>query len=275
MEIIDAHLHVWVTDDPKYPIDGTLMAPPKASAPVELLFEHMKANGIERAVLVQPSHYAYDNRYLADCLDRYPGVLAGVALVDPVPADAPDRLRHWIEDRGIRGVRLHPHRTVEADAWLYNGTADPFWETAVGLDIPVCFLMVPSNAAAIRRAVERFPDATIVIDHFGSPDKGEGTLEENFRTVAQLAEHPRAYCKVSGFPVASKTDYPHEDTHILAEIALDAFGPQRLMWGTDFPHIIRRCGYDRCLALTRDLLGLSDADREWILGRTARTLWFS
>ena len=69
-------------------------------------------------------------------------------------------------------------------------------------------------------------------------------------------------------------DYPFEDTHGAFHKIYDAFGPQRLMWGTDFPHVIRDLGYGRALDLFREHMDfLSDEDKEWVLGKTALSVW--
>ena len=103
--IVDSHLHVWSDDFERYPfaegrkeIDG---------APVELLNRTMEEAGVDRAVIVQPIHYLYDNRCLIDCLHRFPGKFAGVALVDRHAPDAPDQLQRLVEEHGFRRRPCH------------------------------------------------------------------------------------------------------------------------------------------------------------------------
>jgi len=103
--IIDTHLHVWSGDFEKYPF-----APDRKEAdpaPVELLLAVMGAAAVDRAVLVQPIHYLYDNRYAADCLRRFPDRLAVVGLIDQKAPDAPDQLEQLVQEDGFGGLRIH------------------------------------------------------------------------------------------------------------------------------------------------------------------------
>ncbi len=91
--IIDPHLHVWSDDEARYPFPGG--RPPEGGASVELLNETMANAGVDKAVIVQPKHYGFDNRYIADCLKRFPGKFAAVGLVDPTAPTRPAAWRNW------------------------------------------------------------------------------------------------------------------------------------------------------------------------------------
>jgi L-fuconolactonase len=105
--IIDPHVHVW-KHDPKYPFAEGAHVPDRDATP-EMLLDLMKANGVSKTVIIQVIHYKYDNRYLADVLERYLGTFQGVCRVDPLSPDAPDHLSQLVE-QGFRGIRLSPGR---------------------------------------------------------------------------------------------------------------------------------------------------------------------
>src|SRR5215468_7108687 len=101
--IIDPHVHVW-KHDPAFPFAPGANVPAR-DAPPETLLELMKANGVERTVIIQVIHYRYDNSYLASVLKRYPGTFQGVCRVDPLDPAAPDHLSA-LSAQGFRGVRI-------------------------------------------------------------------------------------------------------------------------------------------------------------------------
>ncbi len=101
--IIDPHLHVWSDDEETYPY---IASRPRQPGSAEFLLETMAKSGVEKSVIVQPIHYLFDNRYVADCLKRYPGRFAAQALVDPTTPEAPDELERLIKEEGFGGILL-------------------------------------------------------------------------------------------------------------------------------------------------------------------------
>jgi predicted TIM-barrel fold metal-dependent hydrolase len=92
--------------------------------------------------------------------------------------------------------------------------------------------------------------------------------------LLDLARFPRVFVKISHTWNVSKEDYPYRDTHAQVKRIYDAFGPERLMWGTDWPMVEQKCGYAKALAIVRDELKfLTAEDKEWILGKTVLKLW--
>src|SRR5260370_9863854 len=101
--ILDSHVHVWKRD-PRFPWAKETTKPPENDAAPEMLLELMKANGIERTVIIQSIHYRWDNSFLADVRKRYRGTFQGVARVNPEDAAAPDHLSKLVTERGFKGV---------------------------------------------------------------------------------------------------------------------------------------------------------------------------
>jgi predicted TIM-barrel fold metal-dependent hydrolase len=94
------------------------------------------------------------------------------------------------------------------------------------------------------------------------------------KKLLALADYPRVFVKISHLWSLSAEKYPYKDTYDLVKRVYDAFGPKRLMWGTDWPIVEKYCGYAKALALYREELGfLTAEDRRWILGGTALKLW--
>jgi predicted TIM-barrel fold metal-dependent hydrolase len=232
----------------------------------------MDASGVSQAVLVQPSLYGFDNSYIADCVRQYPNRLAAVGMVDVEAVDACERLAFWVRERGIRGLRIAPLLPSQADVLCHAGMAR-VWDQAAWLDIPICLLLTPSHIGDLHRLIRDCPGTKVVVDHLGRPDRGQSNLEVAIQPLLSLAQYPAVYVKVSGLPVISQEPYPHADAFPLIQSVYECFGPHKMMWATDFPHILDQCGYANALAMVHQFPFLTGEDREWVLGKTAQTLW--
>jgi len=271
--IIDSHLHVWSDDESLYPYGEVSRPETGARASVELLNEHMAEAGVEKAVIVQPIHYLYDNRYVADCLARFPGRFAAVCLVDPKEPAAPDQLEELVRGRGFGGMRLHLSRQEDPSA-LAASDQDPLWRRVEELSVCLIVLGRATELPALEPIVDRFPDVKVVLDHLGGPPVGEEPTHPLLGNVLRMARYPNVYVKVSNMNRISKVPYPHRDTHDMVRRIYDAFGPERLMWGTDFPHVLTAGGYVHALELVRDELDfLTNEDKDWLFSRTVRKVW--
>ena len=271
--IIDSHLHVWSDDESLYPYGEVSRPETGDRASVELLNEHMAEAGVEKAVIVQPIHYLYDNRYVADCLARFPGRFAAVCLLDPKEPAAPDQLEELVRGRGFGGMRLHLSRQEDPSA-LAASDQDPLWRRVEELNVCLIVLGRAAELPALEPIVYRFPGVKVVLDHLGGPPVGEETTHTLLGNVLRMARYPNVYVKVSNMNRMSKVPYPHRDTHEMVRRIYEAFGPERLMWGTDFPHVLDAGGYVRALELVRDELDfLTNEDKYWLFSGTVRKVW--
>lgn len=272
MDAIDTHLHVWSGDFARYPFaEGRRETEP---APVELLNKVMHAAGVTRAVIVQPIHYLYDNRYVADCLRQFPGRLAAIGLVDQKAPDAADRLERLVREEGFSGLRIHLKSRVDDPSEWATADQDPLWRKAEELGACFCVHGPCDHLPAVQPIVARFPGVPVILDHIGGAPTDEEPPYPRLRKVLDLAALPNVYVKLTPQAGRSREPYPHRDTFATFQRILEAFGPDRLMWGTNFPGVLRSTGYVRALEMFRVHAGfLSDSDREWVLHRTAEKVW--
>ena len=270
--IIDTHLHVWTDDYDQYPFAEGRKATEAATA--EMLIETMDEAGVDRAVIVQPIHYLYDNRYVADCLKRFPGKFAAIGLVDRKAPDAPEQLERLVREDGFGGLRIHLSKPDDPAEWAAPDQ-HPIWEKAA--ELGACFIShgPASLLPAIEPIIARFPQVKISLDHNGgAPPNEEDTDRPLLNIVVGLARYPNVHIKLSPQSHRSEMDFPHPDTFDLYHRLYDTYGPQRLMWGTNYPGVMRSMGYGPALELFRDHLDfLNDEDREWIFHRTAESVW--
>ncbi len=232
--------------------------------PVEALLFHMERTGVAQAALIQYMGNS-DNRYLVDVIDAHPGRFAA-AMVVPSDDDGA-AIRAWAE-QGISGIRLLAN--------FRSGGSDPLahWRTAAELDLVVSVFSRPDilQSAEFSEALRLFPNLSMVIEHLGGAQAD--TDLDTFATVTALAQHENLTIKLPGFGEFCHLPCPFQDVPPFAELTLEAFGPQRVMWGSDWPPVSSREGYDNSLEFPLDYLsGLSADERAWIFGKTAQKVW--
>lgn len=273
MPVIDTHMHVWSLDWEQFPFsppEATAKRPEESNTAEEVV-EVMGRHAVDFMVLVQVRYYGWDNRYVADCLRRYPGKFAAQGLIDPRDPNAADRLTYWMKEHGFAGMRLSPSYDQQPE-WLNSRASDPLWRRAEELGAVFNFLIREEQIPQLEEIATRFPGVPVVVDHMGYPDvAGETT------NLLRLARLPNVTVKVTEFYNHSKTKtYPYADVLPMVRRVYDAFGPQRLMWGTGFVRGERvgRIPYGQELELIRERVPFfTPEDQEWILGRTALKLW--
>ncbi len=267
--IIDPHVHVWKRD-PRYPWAKETAHPPEKDATPEMLLEQMRANGVAKTVIIQVIYYRWDNSYAADVLRRYPQYFRGVARVNPESPAAPDDLSRLVEEQGFQGVRLSPAETAAGD-WIRGPLMAPLWKRCADLKASMNILTGTSRLPDVAALVEKFPGLTVVIDHMADCPADR---PDELKKLLALARYPLVFVKVSHTWSVSKQPYPYRDAQEQVKHLYDAFGPQRLMWGTDWPMVEPLCDYARALAMVRnEMKFLTEEDKSWMLSRTVQRVW--
>ena len=269
--IIDTHLHVWSDDAERYPFaEGRTQV---GGGSVELLNQTMDEVGVDKAVIVQPIYYLFDNRYVADCLRRFPGRFAAIGLVDPKAPDAVDRLEKLVREDGFGGLRIHSSRLDHPSEWAAPDQ-DPLWRRSE--ELGTCFIVhgPAANLPHLEPIIGRFPEVPVVLDHIGGAPTDEEPPFPLLSHVLDLARFPKVYVKFTPQAHKSELPFPHADTFPAFRRIYDAFGPQRLMWGTNFPGVMKGVGYGPALEMFRDHVDfLTDDDKAWLFHRTALQVW--
>ena len=265
--IIDPHVHVW-KHDPRYPF-AKEARPPERDATPETLLDLMKANGVSKTVLIQVIHYRYDNSYTAAVLKQYPQYFQAVCRVDPLDPAAPDHLSR-LTGQGFRGVRLSPAGNASGD-WFRGPLMPPLWKRCAELKVPMTLLAPITRMPEAGELISKFPDLTVVIDHMADcPVDQPAELEK----LIALRRYPKVFVKISHTWSLSRQPYPYADAQELVKRLYDSFGPQRLMWATDWPIVEQTATYRQALTVVRDDMKFLNAeDKRWIMNRTIRQVW--
>jgi L-fuconolactonase len=270
--VVDGHVHLASGDLCRYPRNQQFANAPTFTATLEEFRSTAGPLGVSQAVLVQPSLYGSDHRYLVDCLEAHPGEYVGVALVDPIDTGAPGRLTELVQRAPVTGIRLALNLD-DRRGWLEDD-GEPLCDKAADLGVVLSLLVRPAHLPRVEMWLDRRRELCVVIDHLGRPDLFDGPPSEALAGLLRLARYPRVHIKVSALPELSRQPFPHKDTWRWAQEAFEAFGAERSMWGSDFPFIVPGRPYADALAVIGESFpALSDYERDRLLGGTAREVY--
>ncbi len=279
MEIVDIHPHAIAKDAMRYPFApvGGKMSKWSLERPVDgdELAAWMDKAGIRRAVIVHASTaYGYDNSYVADVIAAHADRFRFVGAVDVLAADAPEKLTHWVKERGMVGFRIFAAGSTmdeSSGAWLADPATFPAWERARDLGIPVCVQTRFASFPMLRKLLDQFPDVTVILDHCSHPPVDDGPPYAAAQAFFDLAAYPKVNLKLTERNFhdlrAGKAS-----TRSFIEKTIAAFGSDRIAWGSNFPSSDGTLVELRDLA-ARELAFLAEADQRAIFCETALKLY--
>lgn len=274
---VDIHPHVISTDTKRHPLaplGGTQSTWSRdRPTPFEKLVEAMDAAGVDKAAIVQASTaYGHDNSYVAEAIAAHPKRFTGVFSVDVLAPDAVDKMRHWI-DQGFSGMRLFTTGSTMPgqQTWFDDPRSFPAWEFAGKAGIPVCMQMTQQGFPQLRGLIERFPNVKFILDHLGRPQLTDGPPYSADAAFFDLARYKNVYLKATPLNFAPPQWGKATPETFFGKL-VETFGASRIAFGSNFP---------ATAGTLKEILGkakasfasLSAADREWIFGKTAQTLY--
>jgi predicted TIM-barrel fold metal-dependent hydrolase len=278
VKIFDIHPHVVSHDHARYPFSNVFdhVAPYVTERPIDTdqMLAEMDAAGVAKSALVHASTaYGYDCSYVADSAAAHPGRFASVCSIDVRAADAPERLRYWIVERKMNGLRIFTAggTMAENSDWLVDAETFPAWETATELGIPVCLQMKAGGFRILPKLLERFPNVRIILDHVSHPKASDGPPFHAADPLWALKGAKNVYLKIS------TTNFPEwnegaSTTEAFLGKCIDTFGIDRIAWGSNYPASVGPLSALVELA-KRELAFLSERDREQIFSGTAQALY--
>ncbi|HCK08648.1 MAG TPA: hypothetical protein DHW45_02160 [Candidatus Latescibacteria bacterium] len=273
--LVDTHAHIYHGDEIAYPMMDDPYSPEKGIGTIEHLRQNTLEVGVERVVLVQTgSAYRWDNRLLADTAHENSDWCVGVCTLDPESSESITELKRLRDGYNVKGVRIEP---TKADyPQFYHPGSVALWEAVGRLDAVVCAHVQARYLEQLSELLARHPDVPVVLDHAAYPKAIDGPESETVTSVVDLARFNQLYVKLTFAVTGSDAAYPFKDTHAIVHRILDAYGPDRCMWGSDFPcdHWLKKASYREHLDLFRTELGLSESEKAAILTTTATSLWF-
>ncbi|MGY5122428.1 amidohydrolase family protein [Streptomyces sp. 900105755] len=272
---IDAHHHVWdlsVRDQDW--IAGPELQPLRRNFTVEDLEPEAAAAGITRTVLVQTITVPEETPEflaLADAHELVAGVVGWTDLTRPDVADELARLRELPGGTYLKGIR-HQVQGEPDPEWLLRPDVARGLAALADAGLVYDLIVQAHQLPAAVKAAESHPDLTFVLDHLGKPPIASGTLEPWATAVRALAARPNTVCKLSGMVTEADTaSWTVDDLRPYADTVLDAFGPDRLMFGSDWPVCVLAGTYGEVLDAASQLV--APADRTAVFETTATRVY--
>ena len=275
--IVDAHHHFWDPRRVDYPWltdDLAVIRRPFEAADLAPL---VAAEGIEATILVQTRSSLEETReFLATAASvRFiRGVIGWVDLTDPGVGDTIAALREAPGGDLLVGIRHQVHDEPDP-AWLLRDDVRRGIAAVARAGLVYDLLVRPRELAAAAELVASMPDARFVVDHLAKPPIRDGTPEAWARLVASFRDLPNASWKLSG--LVTEADWERwmpGDLTPYVDHALAVLGPDRLIFGSDWPVCLLAAPYERVLATARTVTaGLSVAERAAVFGGNARMVY--
>ena len=270
--MIDAHQHFW---DPArggyewFEEEGPSLRQPFLPSD---LAPHLAACGIKKTVLVQADGTVAETDYILDLAEKTDFVAAVVGWIDFENANSINDLRRYLEVKKFKGLR--PIIQGQPDTnWMLRD--DIQWAYSAICDHGLTFdaLGKPRHLANFRTLALRYPTMPMVLDHALKPTIATET-PESYRAwvdgMARLADVPHVHCKFSALATEASADWTIETLRPYALHLLDVFGPERILWGSNWPVETLRGSYEHVFKTARDLFGhLPDGDQAKIFGMNA------
>ncbi|WP_394778165.1 amidohydrolase family protein [Undibacterium sp.] len=276
-DIIDTHTHAISPDHERFPLApvGGNQSDWSAHRPADYdtLLAAMDEAGIARAMVVQASTaYGNDNRYVVEAIKAHPNRFNGVFSIDVLAPDAVTIMKYWL-DQGLSGLRLFTTGTTMPGqaGWLDDERSFPVWEYAQDNNVSICLQMTAAGIPKLLNMLNHFPRSRVLLDHLARPDLAGGPPYDAAAPLFSLASHPGVHLKLTNRTITESGRGASTPEAFFPRV-IAAFGAQRIAWGSNFPSA--EGSLVSLLAEAKaGLAMLSDADRAWIFGDTARAIY--
>jgi L-fuconolactonase len=232
---IDAHQHFWRYAPDQFPWITPEMRPLQRDFLPQDLGPGLRSVDIDGTIAVQARANADETRFLLKMAAKYTWIRGVVGWVDLCADGVETELARLVTDRKLKGVR-HPVQDEPDERFLERRDFQRGLEKLAAFDLVYDLLLHPHHLPGATRLVGDFPAQRFVLDHLGKPDVRNGGLEPWSEHLRALARNPNAHCKLSGLVTQARWNaWKHEDFAPYLDVAYEAFGPDRVLFGSDWP----------------------------------------
>ena len=274
MNGVDAHHHVWSLARGDYGWLTPALAPIYRDFSLAEMAPLAQAAGVATTVLVQAAATLAETQYLLDVAAKSGGFVRGVVgWVDLSDKNAFATLESLAINPLFKSVRPMLQDLPDIE-WILRPQVQAALSQLPALGIRFDALVKPAQLSALVAMLERNPELDVVIDHGAKPDIAGGGWEPWASLMRAAAAHPHVHCKLCGLATEAAANWTADTLRPYVEHLFGWFGPQRIMWGSDWPVVELGGGYARWRSVTLELLlGLDVAERDAALGDNARRFY--
>lgn len=264
---LDAHQHFWRYDPAKYSWISDEMAPLKRDFLPEDLAPLLAASGFDGCLSAQACHSLEETQWLLELAGQNAFVKGVVGWLDLCSPGLPVQLERFQNHPKLVGVR-HSVQDEKDDEFMLRQEFRRGIAKLAEFGLTYDLLLRPRHLRAGVKLVEEFPKQQFVLDHIGKPDIGAGLMQPWERGIRALAKFENVHCKLSGMVTETRwKQWRVEDFRPYLDVVFEAFGPQRLMIGSDWPVCTLSGEYAAVAGVVMEYLnGASAEAREGILG---------
>ena len=268
--VIDSHQHFWEYDPVRYAwIDDSMKVLQKDFLPADL-GPILKDNKVDGCVAVQADQSEAETEFLLRMAGENDFIKGVVGWVDLRADNIADRLAYFSQDKKLKGIRHIVQEEPDPEFMLRKDFQNGIGHLArFGLTYDI--LVYPNQLAAAVLLTRAFPDQKFVLDHIAKPRISEGLDSEWVHHIKELALNANVSCKVSGMVTETRNfKWQQEDFSPFIEMVLDAFGWQRLLYGSDWPVCLLGGSYKEVLTIVKDYMDkLPEKEKAGIMGLNA------
>jgi len=271
---IDAHQHFWIYDPDQYSWIDESMASLRRDFLPDDLKPKLDRKNIRACIAVQARQSLEETKWLLDLAARFPFIAGVVGWVDLQSSDVHAQLKIFAANPKLVGIR-HIVQSEPDDRFLMR--PDFLWGIAMleEFDLAYDILIYPKHLPVAAEFAAQFPRQRFVLDHMAKPPIKSGNIQPWTDGIRRLAEFPNVCCKLSG--LVTEADWQHwrpEDIVPYLDVAFEAFGPDRLIAGSDWPVCLLAAVYEQTFDLAENYLNqYGSAVRDAVLGGNAQRFW--
>jgi len=269
--IIDAHHHLWKVERGDYFwMADPSVAPIARDFSLEEFAATARTCGVDGSVLVQAAQSDAETQWLLEQARASKGLILGVVgWVDMAAAEAPSALQRLSLEPLLRGIRPML-QDLTPDDWVLHPRLDPAFRALIELDLAFDLLIRPPQLEAAFTLLTRYPRLRAVVDHGAKPKIANGQWQPWADWMRRIAGETQACCKLSGLATEARSDWQVDDLRRYTDHLLECFGPQRLMWGSDWPVALLATYYQQWLHTAQQLIAaLSPDECAQVMGQNA------
>lgn len=268
--IIDSHQHFWQVGRFAYPWMSSDLGVLYRDYLPDDLAPILQQNGVKQTVLVQASNSVAESRWLLDLADANSVIAGVVGWVDLMSVEIDAQLDELCVHPKFKGVR-HLVESEPHDDWLVQPAVLAGLKKLSARGLSYDLLVHTRHLRYVPHVAESCPDLRLVVDHMAKPPIARNEIKEWSEALKPVARYPNIQCKLSGLVTeASWSSWQANDLRPYVEYALESFGADRVMFGSDYPVCLLAASYGRVLDSFQEILkDISDSDRDKIFSKNA------